>query len=132
MPEKQVEHLQEESESEDEEFIITADGEKKPKKMRKKVVKPVGSLLAASFETARFPDCSYWRSIDVCYVQQFFTPKECEKIIECAESMGFAQQAAHQAMRLSYSDIVDASLGHAIWNQCGLGHMLKPIRKLSF
>jgi len=101
-----------------------------PKKEKKKDIvekKAQGSILSGIFAEQKFPEPVYFQNVDCVALPHFFTPKECQQIIDFAESQGFHSQQRHRVLNLSWSDLIDPYFGESVWTLCGLGWFLRTI-----
>jgi hypothetical protein len=101
-----------------------------PKKEKKKDIlekKAQGSILSGIFAEQKFPEPVYFQNVDCVALPHFFTPKECQQIIDFAESQGFHSQQRHRVLNLAWTDLIDPYFGESIWTLCGLGWFLRTI-----
>lgn len=101
-----------------------------PKKEKKKDIvekKAQGSILSGIFAEQKFPEPVYFQNVDCVALPHFFTPKECQQIIDFAESQGFHTQHRHRVLNLSWTDLIDPYFGESVWTLCGLGWFLRTI-----
>ncbi|CAK9051567.1 unnamed protein product [Durusdinium trenchii] len=85
------------------------------------------SALSLIFEENRFPEPLYYRNVDCMGIPSLLSQKECEKIIDFAESCHFRDLVRLRVVDLCYVDIRDASFAEALWKS-GLGWLLRTVR----
>jgi len=86
-----------------------------------------GSRLSGVFEYIKELEPVYFQSFDCVGVPNFFTPGECHRIIDHAESQGFSVQRRHRLLNLQWADIIDPFFAKAVWHECGLDEFFRNI-----
>lgn len=90
-------------------------------------VVPSRSLFADVFEDQRFPEPMYFQSMDCVGLPDFFSSRECRRLIKLAEAQGSFTHHRQRVMDLQWADVVDPHFSEAIWRTCGLGWFLRAI-----
>jgi hypothetical protein len=98
----------------------------KPKKPEpERSAPPAAPSIGPVFEEQKFPEPVYFQSVDCVGVPNFFSTRECRKIIDHAETLRFSVQQRARVLNMQWVDLVDKSLAEAIWSVCGLSWFLK-------
>lgn len=106
---------------------ITIPKKEKPKKKKEPEPQPPPPSIGPMFEERKFPEPVFFQSVDCVGVPNFFSTRECRKIIDHAETLQFSTQQRARVLNMQWVDIVDTAFAEDIWTSCGLDWFLRTI-----